>query len=236
MRQPAGYAAKTSADSFYRQLEQECSHGGSQHGHNRSGNPVGNRAAQQDHSHRAGRKQGGLQRPRGRGGGKSLHSQPEFAGNLVQVQAEKIFDLGARDQDRDAVGKSDYDRARNKLHRCAHTGCAQDDEYRARHDRTHVQAVDAVYGDDAGDDDDKCTCRPADLSLRSAQSGDQEPGHDGAIDAGLRCQPGSDRERHGQRQCHQADRDPGNHVMQKFVEAIVAQAQDGLGKPAVVQL
>ena len=152
------------------------------------------------------------------------------------MQAEEILDLGAGDQHRDAVGKSDHHRPRNKLHRRAHAGCAQNDEYRSRHDGAHVQAVDAVHGDDPGDHDHERAGRTANLSLRSAQSGDQKAGDDGAVNAGLRRQSGGDGEGHGQRQGHQADGDSGDDVVQKFVEAVVAQAENGLGQPAVVQL
>ncbi len=132
------------------------------------------------------------------------------------MQAEEIFDLGAGDQHRDAVGKPDDHRPRNKLHRRAHAGRAQHDEYGARHHRAHVQAVDAVHGDDPGDHDDERAGGPANLSLRSAQGGDQKAGDDGAVDAGLRRQSGGDGEGHGQRQGHQADGDSGDDVLQEI--------------------
>ena len=82
------------------------------------------------------------------------------------MQSEEILDLGAGDQHRDAVGKPDHHRPGNKLHRRAHAGRAQHDEYRARHYRTHVQAIDAVRSDDSSDHDDKRAGRTADLSFR----------------------------------------------------------------------
>ena len=51
-----------------------------------------------------------------------LHAQPEHAGNFLELQTEEIFDLRAGDQDGDAVGEADDDRARNELHRRAQAG------------------------------------------------------------------------------------------------------------------
>ena len=237
VRQPAGNAAKARADGFDRQLEQERGQRGSQHGHNRArecgwksrGRPAIT-ATVLAASSVACRDQVGPAAARA-----FIRSQNSL-GNFVEMQSEEIFDLGAGDQNGDAVGEADDDRPRNELHRRAHAGRAQDDEHHARHHRAHEQAVDAVYGDDAGDHHDERAGRPADLRLRSAQRRDQEAGDDGAVDAGLRRQPGRDRERHRQRQGHQADGDAGDQVAQKFAEAIVAQAQDGLGQPPVVQL
>ena len=42
-------------------------------------------------------------------------------------------------------------------------------------------------------------------------------------------------ERHRQRQGDQADGDAGDQVVQKFVQAVIAQAEDGLRQPALVR-
>ena len=168
--------------------------------------------------------------------GEGFHPQPEFAGNLGQLQAEEILDLRAGDQHRDAVGKTDHHRARNKLHRRAHAGCAQHNEDGARHHGAHVQPVNAMHGDDPGDHDDESAGGSANLSLRSAQCRDQKAGDHRAVDAGLRRQSRCDGKGHGQRQGHQPDRDSGDDVFQKLVQTVVAQTDDGLGQPTVVQL
>ncbi len=152
------------------------------------------------------------------------------------MQAEEILDLGAGNQHRDAVGKSNNHRPRNKFHRRAHAGGAQHDQDGARHDGAHVQPVDAVHRDDPGHDHDECARGSADLSFRSAQGGDQEAGHDCAVNARLRRQPGGDGKRHSERQCHQANGDAGDDVLQKLVQSVFAKADDGLGQPPVVQL
>ena len=89
---------------------------------------------------------------------------------------------------------------------------AQQHQQDAGHHRAHEQAVDAVLGDDAGDDHDERAGRPADLEARAAERRDQEAGDDRAVDARLRRQAGGDGERHRQRQRDQADGDAGDQV------------------------
>jgi hypothetical protein len=77
------------------------------------------------------------------------------------------------------------------------------DQNDSGHHGAHEQAIDAMSGDNPGDDDDKSSGRAADLGGRTAQSGNQKPGDDGAVNSGLRRQSRSDRKSHGQRQGHQ---------------------------------
>jgi hypothetical protein len=142
--------------------------------------------------------------------GQRLHAQPEDTGNFFQFEAEEIFHLRAGDEDGNAVGKADDDGTRNVLYRGAHAGQAHDDENDAGHHRAHEQAVDAVRGDDAGDDDHEGSGGAADLGGRSAERGDQKAGHYGAIDSGLRREAGGDGEGHGERQSDQAYGDSGD--------------------------
>jgi len=92
-----------------------------------------------------------------------------------------------------------------------------------------------VDRNNAGDDDDERSGRSADLSFGSAQRGNQESGHDRAIDAGLRRQARGDGEGHRQRKGDKADCDSGNQIEQEFVAVIVTQAEDRFWKPAVVR-
>ena len=106
----------------------------------------------------------------------------------------------------------------------------QDD---AGHHRAHEQAVDAVLGDDAGHDDDERAGRPADLHVRAAERRDDEAGDDRAVDAGLRRHARGDRERHGQRQRDEADRDAGDQIRDEQLWRVVAEREDRRGqKPA----
>ena len=86
------------------------------------------------------------------------------------------------------------DRPRNKFHRRAHAGGAQHDQDGARHDGAHVQSVDAMHRHDPGYDDHERARGSADLGFRSAQGGDQKAGHDRAVNARLRREPGGDGE------------------------------------------
>ena len=236
MGQAAGNSAKARADGFHRQLQQESRDRRAQHGNDCSRNPVGEGATQQHRRYRGSREQCRGQRKRGSGIGEGFHPQPEFAGNFGQLQAKEIFDLGAGDQHRDAIGKTDHNRARNKFHRGAHAGGAQHNEDGARHDGAHVQAVNAMHGDDPRDHDDESAGGSANLSLRSAQRGDQKAGDHGAVDAGLGRESRCDGKGHGQRQSHQPDRDSCDDVFQKLVQTVVTETNDGLGQPTVVQL
>ena len=109
------------------------------------------------------------------------------------------------------------------------------DQQNAGHDRAHEQAVDAVDGDDAGDDDDEGAGGSADLSPRAAEGRDQKSGDDGGVDSGLRSDAGGDGEGHGQRQSDEADGDAGDEIPPEFAQVVVAQANYRLRQPAVVR-
>jgi hypothetical protein len=136
---------------------------------NRTRNAVGNRTADQNYRHRTGREQRGVQRPRRNTGRQGFHPQPKLTGNFGQVQAEEILDLRTGDQDRDAVGKSDHDRPRNKLAGRAHAGRPQGHQYHSRHHGAHEQAIDAVHGDNTRYHHYKRARRTSDLRFRSTQ-------------------------------------------------------------------
>ena len=127
-------------------------------------------------------------------------------GTAVEPQSEEVADLRARDQHGDAVGEPDHHRARQVLHRRAHAGAPRTTSTTPAIIVHHVEPVDAVGRDDAGDHHDEGAGRPADLVFRPAEGGNQEAGDDRAVDALLGLEPGRDREGHGQRQRHQADR------------------------------
>ena len=112
---------------------------------------------------------------------------------------------------------------------------AHDHEQHARHNRTHEETVDAVSRDDAGDYDDKRARGSADLRFGPAESGDQEAGDDGAIDAGLRSKSRGDGECHGQRKSDQSNSDSRDQVEKKFVTIVCAKTEDRLRKPIFAQ-
>ena len=150
------------------------------------------------------------------------------------MQAEKIFHLGAGDQHSNTISKTDHNWTRNELHSCAHAGCAQNDEDHARHNGTHEQAIDAVDSDNSRNHDNERARGSADLRLRSPQRGDQKTGHYRTVDAGLRRHSGCNRECHREGQGYQADSHSGDDVVQKLVQVVFPQTQNGLGQPAIV--
>ena len=167
--------------------------------------------------------------------GERIHALPEDSGNFVEMHSEEIFDLRAGDEDGDAIGESDDDGPGNEFHASAKSGRAHDDEQDSSHDGAHEQAVNAVNGDDPRDHDDERAGRAADLSLGSAEGGDQESGDHRAVDAGLRRESRGDGKCHREWKGDEADCDAGDQVKQELVAVVVPQADDRLRKPAVVQ-
>ena len=95
--------------------------------------------------------------------------EPELAGNLVDVQAEEIFDLRAGDQDRDAVGESETTgRGMNFTAEPMPVTPMMTSSTPAI--TVHMNRPSTPWsGDDAGDDHDEGAGRAADLRLRSAE-------------------------------------------------------------------
>jgi len=59
------------------------------------------------------------------------------------------------------------------------------------------------------------------LNFRTAQSGDDEPGHNGRKNSGFGFDSRSDAERHGQRQGDDADGQPGDQIGEEIVLGVV---------------
>ena len=94
-----------------------------------------------------------------------------------------------------------------------------------------VQAVDAVFGDDAGDDDDETRRsgrRSASWSRPAPRSGSRRRWPCKCPACGVT--PDDDGERHRQRQRDQSDRDSGDKVVGQIAPRIVAQANHTLGE------
>ncbi len=159
------------------------------------------------------------------------HPPDKVAWNRSRVQAEEILDLGAGNQDRDAVGESHHDRTRDELYRCSQTRRAQDDQHHPGHHRADQQPIEAIARQDAKDDDDKRPSRPADLIPRSAQSGDCEPRDNCGIQAGFRWRSSGDGKGHCQRQRHQAHCDSRKKIGAELLRRVVTQREDGFRRP-----
>src|SRR5947209_6235523 len=87
----------------------------------------------------------------------------EFAGHVLDLEAEEILDLRAGDEHRDAVGEAHNYRPGQEFDGRPEPGEAEQDQHDSGHERADIEPVDAVPGDDAEDDDDERPGRPADL-------------------------------------------------------------------------
>ncbi len=203
--------------------------------HNGAGNAAGKQAAGEDYDDGASRQRGGFERNGVKVKRQRFHAQPEHAGNFLQLETEEVLDLGAGNEDGNSVRKADDDGSRNVLNRRPHAGEPHDHQNESRHHRAHEEAIDTVESDNAGDDDDEGSGGATDLGGRSAERGDEKAGDDRAVDSSLRREARSDGKGHGQRQGDQAYGDSGDQVAEEFIRVVIAQAEDGLGKPALLR-
>ncbi|MGC4084344.1 MAG: hypothetical protein QM736_20090 [Vicinamibacterales bacterium] len=75
----------------------------------------------------------------------------------------------------------DDDRLRDELHGGAEPCRSEHHQNHPGHHRRHEEAIDAVPGDDARDDNDEGTGRSANLEVGSAERRDEESRDDGAV-------------------------------------------------------
>ncbi len=115
------------------------------------------------------REGGGGQRERAEIASESFDAGQEFAGDFFDLQAEEIFDLSTGDDDGDAVGEADDHRTGDEFHGAAEAGDAENDEYDSSHEGAEVQAIEAVFCDDAVHDDYERSGGAADLGGGSAE-------------------------------------------------------------------
>jgi hypothetical protein len=153
----------------------------------------------------------------------------EIARESFNVQAEKIADLRAGDENGDAVGKANDDRARKIFDGGAHAGDAEKDQEDASHHGAEEQALYAMFCDDAGDDDNEGTGGATDLRFGPAKRGNYESSDDSAVETVLWRNAGGDREGHGERESYEADGDAGGEVREKFLAVVVAEKDYGFG-------
>ena len=89
--------------------------------------------------------------------------------------------------------------------------------------------LDAILGDDSGDDDDERARGSADLRLRATERGDEEAGDDRAIDSGLRRNAGGNSEGHRERQsATRPTVTPAIRSRKELMAIVIAQEQNGL--------
>ena len=205
-RKSAGNAAKSRPDGFDGQMEQCHRCGPRRECDDRAGHPGPPSRGEQNQDQRCDGQRHGNRIHHPDRLSKHRHPLQELARRFRNAHAEKVLDLRRRNQQGDAVGESNHHRARHELHRLPKACDSKQEEQHAGHHRDHQQTGQAVFGDDAGDDDDKGASGPANLNPRSSQQRDDEPAEDGRVDTGLRGDPGSNAERHRQRQRDDARR------------------------------
>ena len=85
------------------------------------------------------------------------------------MQAEKIFHLRQKNQHRNAIGKANDDRHRNKANQHTQTQHAHEQQPYARQQRGQHQTRHAMLADDAVNDNNEGASRPTNLHLAAAQ-------------------------------------------------------------------
>ena len=76
-----------------------------------------------------------------------------------------------------------------------------------------MQAVEAEFGGDAGENGDKCAGGTGNLYARAAGHGHNHAGHDGGINPLFRFHAGGDSKSHGKRQRHHAYNNAGHNIV-----------------------
>ena len=132
-------------------------------------------AADDQDRHRGDGQQRGLERQGAEIGGESLHARRNSPGTLSTCSPKKslICVLAIRTA-MPLVNPMTTGRGMNFTAEPMPVS-AEDDEQDPGHHRAHEQAIDAVDGDDSGDDDDEGAGRTADLGSRSARSEIRNP-------------------------------------------------------------
>ncbi len=118
---------------------------------------------------------------------------------MRNLQSKKIFDLGGGDQECDAVGETYRHGPRYELYGRSKPSEAHDDEHQPSHQRNQRKTSYAEFCYDSGHDDNKSSGGTADLHPRTTESGDQEAGDNGGVQAGLWSDTGGDAKGHCQR-------------------------------------
>ena len=154
----------------------------------------------------------------------------ESGRDALDLQAEEVLDLGREDGQGDTAGEAHDDRVGDIFDDRAQMEHAHQDQEGTGHEGRDRETAHAVLLDDSVDDDDEGTGRAADLHLAAAEEGNDETGHDGRQDAGLRRGAGRDAERDGERQRHDADDNTCEQVLDECLLVVtVLERREQLG-------
>jgi hypothetical protein len=234
-RQILGDAVEARADGLHGQLQQGVGGGGENQHAQGAGQPaqgfeaLGQPVPRQQHDD-GGDRQGHSGEVDGvQVGEEGLHLAEELAGQVVDLQAQEVLDLGKEDDHRDAIGEADYHRLGDEADQVAEAKHAHGDQHGAGQHGGHQQVLHAVFDDDAVDDGNEGAGGAADLHSGAAEGGDQEAGNDGRPDAGGGRHAGGDGEGHGQGQGEDADRQAGGGITTELRAVVAGQRVEKLG-------
>ena len=139
------------------------------------------------------------------------------------VESEKVVDLRAEDDDRNAAGEAGDDGVRDVFDQPAQAGHAHHDEDESGDQRSDDESFQSVRGDDRGQQRHERSGRSADLYQRAAERRNKNPSDHRSKNSNLRLQPRGNRQRHRQRQGDEADRGTGREVGKQILAGIVFQ-------------
>jgi len=92
-----------------------------------------------------------------------FHAREKNTRDAFDLEAEEVLNLRAGNNHGDAVGETDDDGAWYEFDGRAKAGDAEYDEHDSGHDRAHIETVEPIARNDAGNDHDECPGGPADL-------------------------------------------------------------------------
>ncbi len=162
-RKAARDSSEARSNCFDRNAKQSYGEGRTEGDDNRSRNALGkfeteNQDSDRNDSERSSRHGDGVPRR-----AEGFHAMEEVSRDTVHAQAKEVANLSAGDEDGDAVREADNHRTRKILYGCPHPCDAEENEQDAGHHGAFEESVNAMLGDDSGDDDNKSSGGPADL-------------------------------------------------------------------------
>ncbi len=164
LRQAGGNSAESRADRFHRKLEKGDDRRSDEEGHDVAGHFFHVSRKEKDecegqHAEACFKRRKSSEIPR-----ENFDARQEFSGNFVDFEPEEILDLSAGDDYGNSICETHYHGPRNVFHRCAEPRDSENHQQHARHQRAHVQAVQAVPRDNPVHNDNERPGRSADLS------------------------------------------------------------------------
>ena len=228
------YSAELAADGFDRYVKQRHDGRGEYQRHDRSRNvpdealPPGDdcrrRKSRPEHHHceRARRDCHRVRVDRAKRAPDQLRLLKKISRHAVDRKPQKILQLRQDDQHRDAVGKADDDRHRNEAHQIAKPSQSHREQQYAGTHRRDQQVGETVLRDDSVNDHHEGAGRPADLHTRATERGDQKSRDDRGEKSLLGFRSAGDTERHGKRQCNDADGHAGRQILDELGAVVAA--------------